>query len=375
MKFVVIGAGIFGASVAYNLGRSGADVTVIDAQCGGGATSAGAGIVCPWTSRVDNPAHYRIAQAGAHYYTRLVGELAESGIGDIGYRKVGALVPIEGDPDIDIGAAHLRQRAADDPFAGDISLVERSALKDIFPPLADRNPALFVPGGARVEARTVAAAMLTAAEAFGVTRLHGHVDLAPSPEKSRVGATLDGVPLDADAFVITAGAWANQVMAKIGLRIPVVPQKGQILHFRLGGQDSKNWPVVMPQTSYYMLAFEHGRVVVGATRETPDSGFDYRVTAAGQAEVLNVALALAPGLADAELIEARVGFRPWREGLTPLIGKVPGLDNLFVGDGLGPSGLTIGPFAGWLLAQTALGQPTGFDMDAYTVIPERQYST
>jgi D-amino-acid dehydrogenase len=49
--------------------------------------------------------------------------------------------------------------------------------------------------------------------------------------------------------------------------------------------------------------------VAGATRET-GSGFDYRITPAGLAEILEQALAVAPGLADGTYLETRVGFRP-----------------------------------------------------------------
>ena len=69
-----------------------------------------------------------------------------------------------------------------------------------------------------------------------------------------------------------------------GVRLAVVPQRGQILHLRQPGIDTAGWPVLMPLNSYYLLAFEDSRVVVGATRET-GTGFDYRVTAAGVAEV------------------------------------------------------------------------------------------
>jgi D-amino-acid dehydrogenase len=47
MKVVVVGAGVFGASVAYHLAREGAEVVVFDRDDAGRATSAGAGIVCP----------------------------------------------------------------------------------------------------------------------------------------------------------------------------------------------------------------------------------------------------------------------------------------------------------------------------------------
>ncbi|HEY0421168.1 MAG TPA: FAD-binding oxidoreductase, partial [Acetobacteraceae bacterium] len=119
---------------------------------------------------------------------------------------------------------------------------------------------------------------------------------------------------------------------------------------RLPGQDTARWPVLLPMSSHYLLAFDDSRVVIGATRET-GSGFDPRLTAGGVMQVLAQALAVAPGLAGATLHELRVGLRPMGPDLKPLLGRVPGLDGLAIGNGLGAGGLTMGPYAGALLAQ------------------------
>ena len=61
-KFIVIGAGILGASTAYHLAKAGKDVVIIDRQDQGQATDAAAGIICPWLSQRRNKAWY--AQIG-----------------------------------------------------------------------------------------------------------------------------------------------------------------------------------------------------------------------------------------------------------------------------------------------------------------------
>ena len=62
------------------------------------------------------------------------------------------------------------------------------------------------------------------------------------------------------------------------------------------------------------------------------------------------------------MIETRVGFRPASADGLPLLGPVRGVDGLFVGNGLGAAGLTIGPFAGKLLADLVLGRETAVDL-------------
>jgi D-amino-acid dehydrogenase len=91
------------------------------------------------------------------------------------------------------------------------------------------------------------------------------------------------------------------------------------------------------------------------------------VTAAGQHEVLDNALAVAPGLADATLAETRVGFRPGTPDGLPVLGRLrPGLT---VSTGFGAGGLTNAPFAGKLVASMALGEDPGFDLSPFA--PDR----
>jgi D-amino-acid dehydrogenase len=115
-------------------------------------------------------------------------------------------------------------------------------------------------------------------------------------------------------------------------------------------------PLIIPVlTDYYLLGFPDSRVVMGATRES-GSGFDFRVTAGGVAEILREGLHIAPDLKTATLVEIRVGFRPMtRDGL-PLLGRLLSRTGLVMATGLGRYGLTVGPYAGLLAAKLATGE-------------------
>lgn len=363
MKLMIVGGGILGASVAYHAARAGAETYLVDMGHQGRATAAGAGIVCPWTTAGRDADYYRLSCAAARYYPELIGQLTESGASDLSYRKVGALL-VTGDPNgMDEREALVRERVADAPEAGEVSRLPSDQARALFPPLRPDWEALHVEGAARVDGLQLSAALRGAARGLGAREVTGRAALSLSGDRV-VGVNVDGNLHDADAVVLCAGAWDPALLAPLGLRLGIAPQRGQIVHLGLPGTDTSRWPVLLFPGDKYMLAFDDSRVVVGATRENA-SGFDYRVTAAGQAEVLNAGLEVAPGLADGTLLETRIGFRPMSPDGRPLIGKVAGVEGLYLGNGLGPTGLTAGPYAGRLLSQLVLGEPPTLPLGVY----------
>ena len=363
MRVIVIGAGILGASAAFHVALAGAQAVLVDLARDGRATAAGAGIVCPWLSEAADPEWYRIASAGARYLPTLVQGLAAFGEHELGFRRVGALSVSRHERDLDRIERLVLARRADAPEAGEVSRLSSHQARALFQPLHPELAAVHVSGGARVDGRLLAGALCRATERQGGMLRQGTARLLTDGVQV-TGACVGNERIEADAVILAAGAWAPALLAPLELSLAIEPQRGQIVHLRMEGVETGNWPVVLPPGSHYLLAFEGGRVVVGATRER-GTGFDYRVTAAGQAEVLNQALAVAPGLGHATLIETRIGFRPLGPDARPLLGAVAGMGGLVIGNGMGPSGLTIGPFAGRLLAQVALNQPPDLPLASY----------
>ncbi|HET7882668.1 MAG TPA: FAD-dependent oxidoreductase, partial [Acetobacteraceae bacterium] len=280
MHVVVVGAGILGGSAAFHLARAGAQVTIVDAAHEGRATAAGAGIVCPWVSGTQDQAFYRLYVEGARYYTRLVPALGELGETDLGYRRVGAMVASADADELAALDTLLGRRRAEAPEMGATTLLAPREARALFPPLRDDLAALHVANGARVDGRRMAAALLRGAQSLGARMIEGHAELLADGDRV-TGVRLRGTDVVADCVVVTAGAWAPALLSPVGVALLIEPQRGQIVHLRLPGQDTHAWPVVLPPGSHYLLAFDDARVVVGATRES-GVGFDYRVTAAGQ---------------------------------------------------------------------------------------------
>lgn len=361
MKTVIIGSGVVGATATYELARAGVDVTLVDSNEEGRASSAGAGIICPWSSKVEDPDWYVIASAGAEFYPELRKRLDADGVHEFDYRKVGSLrLTTDENVDSDFSAVSRRAKASD--LAGEVSVITGQDAKAKFPPLEHNGPVIHIPGAARLDGRSLRDSLRAGAAKHGAKFVNGRARIEVDSQVR--GATVNDTFYPADVVIESAGAWSPQLLKPLGIVSAIRPQRGQITHLGLPGVKTRDWSVLLPMSSHYLLAFDDSRVVVGATREV-DSGFDYRLTAAGIHEVLDEALSAAPGLTDATYLETRIGFRPVGPDIKPLLGDVDGIPGLITANGLGASGLTMGPYVGSVAALLARGEDTDLDLAAY----------
>lgn len=366
-KIIVVGAGILGASTAYHLAKSGAEVLLIDRKDAGQATDAAAGIICPWLSQRRNQDWYQLAKAGARYYPELITELERAGETETGYAQTGAL-SIHTDPDkINKMAERAKLRREDAPEIGTITCLDENDTRARFPLLGEGYSSVHISGAARVDGRALRDALIRSAEQHGARLIEGEAVLLYEGEQV-TGAQVQSERYIADRVVVCAGAWANELMEPLGIHFNVHYQKAQIIHLRTSNrQNIDSWPVIMPPTDQYLLTFAEQKIVIGATHENDVDGYDTRITAGGMQEVLNKGLELAPELSDSTLNEVRVGFRPFTPGFLPVMGHVPGWSGLITANGLGASGLTMGPYIGSQLAKLALDMAPDINMDAYNV--------
>jgi D-amino-acid dehydrogenase len=364
-KIIVVGAGILGVSTAYHLAKSGADVTLVDRFDRGQATDAAAGIVCPWISQRRNKAWYQLAKGGARYYPTLIEQLKEDGETETGYGRVGA-ISLHTDTDkLEKMAERAIKRREDAPEIGEVKILSPAKTKKLFPLIAEEYGSVYISGGARVNGREIRNCLTNACKKHGVTFLQGDATLVH--ENNQVtGIKVNDLTLLADQVIVTGGAWSRELLEPLGVNFLVTHQKGQIIHLEMTGVATSQWPVVMPPNDQYILSFVDGRIVVGATHEN-NVGFDDRITAGGINEVLGKALEVAPGLINSTFIETRVGFRPFTPGFLPVIGALPNYKGILIGNGLGASGLTSGPYLGAELAKLALGIETELDLSQYDV--------
>jgi len=363
---VVVGGGVVGASLAYELATRGAQVTLVDADIPGRASDAGAGIVSPETLDHPDDSMFELGLAAAAHVHELIVRLATEGVvlDSSTFAKCGSLV-VALDEHEDPWFVEVAERVtARCPQIVEVTPEQASTM---FPPLARVWRALHNPNAARVDGRLLTTGLVSAAKGLGVNVLD---DRAMGLEHSgdRVTAVrMSGDLLKCGSLALAGGAWSGEWAEQLRVELPVTPTKGQIVHVVSPGVDDASgaWPIVQPILDFYLVPWPGGRVACGGTFEA-DAGFDVRPTASGLRDLLREMLKIAPGLGQATVVDVRVGLRPTSLDDLPILGPVPGWENVHVCSGHGANGLMLGPYSGLLVAEGMLG-PGKTVLDRYSL--------
>ncbi len=300
----VVGGGIVGSSLAYDLVKAGATVALVDRHDRSRATDAGAGILSPETGWEADPLRYAFAEAAAAHYEELARRLAEDAAGDCGFSVTGSLLVAQRPGDDPVMDQLLALAAGRSP--GALEEIDPADAVSRFPPLTSPRRAVLNRAARRVDGRVLNAALRRGALRHGLEMIDSGVT-GLGVDRSRslvVGVETRGGSVPAGTVVLAAGAWTASLVAPLGVELPVSPLKGQIVHLAMPSTDTATWPIVQPVLGFYLVPWPDGRVVCGGTMEA-DAGFDERPTADGLHQLLREALLVAPGLSEASVVETR----------------------------------------------------------------------
>ena len=186
----VVGGGLIGTALGYELTRAGARTVVVDRHDPGRATDAGAGILSPETMSVEDPAWFELATAAGEHYRTLVPELEDGGAHDTGYAATGALRIAfrEWEDELfrdNIALARSRYGVA-------VEELSPEQARELFPPLGEIRAAWHSRRAARVDGRSMTAALLGAALEVGLTVVDGSVEELVTAADRVTGLTVAG---------------------------------------------------------------------------------------------------------------------------------------------------------------------------------------
>jgi glycine oxidase len=345
VNVTIVGAGIVGYAVAYELVSRGADVRLIDPRGSGqGATRASAGILAPYIEG-HSPELRRLGLCSLGQYENFVGRVAADAQRPVECRRTGTLQVARTDDE----ARALEETARALARCGaSHTWVDGDGARRHEPSLAARVCAgLFVSEGGYVGVATFMTALEEACRRRGA-----RIDALPVERIERA----DGVRvhagqhrIDSDAVIIAAGSWSGGIPMAPAVAPPVRPIRGQLLHLRLAAPPLSR---VVWGAAAYLVPWADGSLLVGATVE--DAGFDERVTTAGVRQLLESACELLPAVERAHFVEARAGLRPATADELPIVGRSSTMRGVYYATGHYRNGVLLAPLTAALVADLVL---------------------
>ena len=391
----VVGGGVIGLCAAHSLSRRGASVTVIDRDRCGAATSWGnAGWVTPglaapvpapgvvrqalrWMLDPESPflirprldpaflawgvrfwrasgaARYRAGLRATLDLARptheLFDALAADGV-DFEMHRDGLLYLVRTAEAVGSWRA-MYDELAELGFDGQVELLDREGVRALEPGVADGVEAgLLARVERHVRPESLTAGLRRALLARGVTIEEG-ADVTGLVERGD-GWTVatEGGAIDADRVVVAAGVWTRELLAPLGLRIPLEGAKGYSVTAPAGGS-APHHPLYLTEIKVGVSPFD-GALRLAGTLELAGLNLDVdhrrvRALARHAGDYLG-------GLPFERGAVEWAGLRPIAADGLPVIGAVPGRTGLFVATGHHMLGVTLGPATGEALAPLVL---------------------
>jgi glycine oxidase len=310
------------------------------------ASWAGAGILPPGNAAAARAPGERLRATSTALLPGLSAELRERTGVDNGYLRCGGLEFFEESDEV--AAKEWRAEGVT------AEAVRGEVLRRLEPALApDLGTAYHLPDLAQLRNPRHLKALIAGCQMLGALLRPGCPAFGFERRGRQVTAvrTADG-PLPAGWFVVAAGPWTDPLLEPLGYRPGIHPVRGQIALLNPGRPVFRR---VLMWGSRYLVPRADGRVLVGSTEE--HAGFDKHTTAAAVSSLLALAGRLVPALQAAEVERCWAGLRPGGPDGLPLIGPVPGFDNLLLAAGHFRTGIQLSAGTALLLKEHILGQP------------------
>ena len=375
---IIIGGGIIGSSVAWQLQKLGKQVLVLERKdVASGAAGATDGVVGYHTKKPGQQMDLAV-QSIAMFRTlgEELGEEIEYGL------EAGGMQPVEDKMQWDI----LSEIVAEQCRSGvDIRMISRDEACAIEPQLSpDIYGALYSPTGGKINPLKLTMAYAHAAKRLGAkyqteTEITGFL-LADGAVK---GVHTDKGDYYADVIVNACGAWAGRVAQLAGLDLPIKPRKGQLAvtepvgPFMTATLQCARYNVVKfrPEaitdetvlrlgSSLSIEQQENGGMIIGGTREFV--GFEEQNTFEAIEVMMKRAARFFPALKDVSVIRFFSGFRPFTPDGMPLLGPVKTLPGFYMAAGHEGDGIALSAITGKLVAEQIVFGQSSYPIDAFS---------
>lgn len=351
---IVIGGGVIGLSVAFEMRQRGWQVSLVERGDFGRQSSwAGAGILSPAHAIHSRHPLDRLAGQSSQLHREWANRIQQLTRLDVGFWACGGcyLARTAGEQATLIGLAESWQAEQIECEFVDLKWLSEQ-LGERFQPQGQIGAALWTPVEWQVRNPWLIRGLVSAVSQLGgnLVERAGTVQLQFSQGELRGLTTESGWHGSADLYCVTSGAWTFQLLQQLKVHLPTEPIRGQMALFQL----DHPLPWIINEGTRYLVPRPDGHVLVGSTME--EAGFDCRTTEPEIAGLLDFAQSLIPELNRRTMQAEWAGLRPASCDGLPYVGWIPGWSNLIVATGHLRSGLQLAPATARFVADMSEGQ-------------------
>lgn len=377
-KVIVVGGGIIGTSAAYYLSKLGAKVTLLEAQDIASGTSGACDKAIMLQSKTPGPL-LDLAFESAKMYAGLEEELEA----DLEYRKCGGMILFETAQEMEV-IQNLVERQRQ--VGLDVKLLSGEEARKRQPGLAEHIlGSTWWENDAEVNPLNVSFAMARAAQRLGAKiRLQARVTKLITERDRVVGVDIAGEQMYADAVIVTLGVWTPQILKPLGLDVPIIPRRGQILVSEripafvkcniLSGayiaskmsMDANGAKLANPAGIGLSLGQTNsGTLLIGGSREFV--GYDLGTTVDVTRAIGQSAMRVFPALSKVRILRTFAGLRPYTPDGKPILGPVKDWPGLYLAAGHEGDGIALAPVTGKIIAHVSCGLDPGIDISPFSL--------
>jgi len=352
--FIVVGGGVVGMSTARELAKAKLKVALIDkGELGQESSWAAGGILSSMRPWAESHASMMLSEKARQDFPDFVDELLSATGIDSEYRCNGLVM--YGETDV----VNTRD------WANENKIIVEDIPADLNNELHLKNDALFLPKIAQIRPPYLIKALKQDLINRDVTILENSEVKAVTFSDNKFDAVkTDTNSLSAEGVIIASGAWSSHLCQYSGINLSemIKPICGQMLCLQF---DSKLPKPIILDGPHYLISRSDGHLLIGSSME--DTGFQKDTNNETKEALLNWARSIWQDIDDGKLVKHWAGLRPSNSAGRPFIGKIKGLEGVYINSGHFRKGILQSPSSAALLVDHILQRPTFSNIENYSV--------
>jgi sarcosine oxidase subunit beta len=358
--FIIVGAGVMGASIAFHLARRNAGrIAVVDKEhAGSGGSGRSSALV---RMHYSFPAEVQLALISLkvfEHWREIVGEPGE-------FRKTG-FVRIVHPREIELLKKNVAMQRS---LGAKVELIDGEQLRQLEPDwdVDEVELAAYEPDSGYGDGNVVANDFLSRARDSGTTYLSKTAVKSLLIEGGQVrGVQTDHGEIHAPVVIVAAGPWTRPLLQSTGYDAPIETEFHQVAILKNTASMRSGAACIDSVTATYFRSDGSDKFLVGdfyGKRPVDPDNFSQRVSETDLEEIIERAARRVPALETAEVMRGVTGVYDMTPDSRPLLGQIPDVEGLHICAGFSGMGFKISPAIGLVMSELVLdGKATSVDL-------------